>query len=265
MKIGMCGSILSDLYEKAAAAGFDYFECSFSDMAVRPEADVLAAEEKIAKIGLPVLGANGLLKGGIAVVGENITPEEELRAYLTHGFSVMQRLGVKRVVFGSGMARKIPEGFGAATARRQLLYAAKIVGDIAAEYGCLVVMEPLCHYETNLLNSVAAGAAFVRELNHPSVKLLADSYHMRVEDEDFAVIGANADILEHAHIAQAKAGSNEVRSTLDCEDIYNARAFIEALKECGYKGGVSVEASGKTGDWETDLADSVKALRTWLK
>ena len=56
-----------------------------------------------------------------------------------------------------------------------------------------------------------------------------------------------------------------VRSTLDCEDIYNARAFIEALKECGYKGGVSVEASGKTGDWETDLADSVKALRTWLK
>lgn len=92
---------------------------------------------------------------------------------MTHGFSVMQRLGVKRVVFGSGMARKIPEGFDAATARRQLLYAAKIVGDIAAEYGCLVVMEPLCHYETNLLNSVAAGAAFVRELNHPSVKLLA--------------------------------------------------------------------------------------------
>lgn len=71
MKIGMCGSILSDLYEKAAAAGFDYFECSFSDMAVRPEADVLAAEEKIAKIGLPVLGANGLLKGGIAVVAES--------------------------------------------------------------------------------------------------------------------------------------------------------------------------------------------------
>ena len=72
MKIGMCGSILSDLYEKAAAAGFDYFECSFSDMAVRPEADVLAAEEKIAKIGLPVLGANGLLKGGIAVVGAEV-------------------------------------------------------------------------------------------------------------------------------------------------------------------------------------------------
>lgn len=265
MKIGMCGSIFSEMYEKAAAAGFDYFECSFSDIAVRPEEDVLAAERKISQIGLPVLCANGLLKGGIVLVGRNITPEEELRAYLEQGFSVMQRLGVKRVVFGSGVARKIPEGVDATAAHRQLVQAAGIAGDIAAAYGCMVVIEPLCHYETNTLNSVSAGAAFVRELDHPGVKLLADSYHMRVEDEDFAVMKENADILEHAHIAEAKAGSNEVRSTPDCEDIYNIRAFIEALKECGYEGGVSVEASGKTGDWETDLAESVKALRTWLK
>ena len=265
MKIGMCGSILSEMYEKAAAAGFDYFECSFSDMAVRPEEDVLAAERKIAQIGLPVLCANGLLKGGIVLIGENVTPEGELRAYLAHGFSAMRRLGVKRVVFGSGAARKMPEGMDAAAAHRQLLQAARIVGNTAAEYGCIVVMEPLCHYETNTLNSVSAGAAFVRELNHPSVKLLADSYHMRVENEDFAVIKENADILEHAHIAQAKAGSNEVRSTLDCEDCYNMRAFVEMLKGCGYKGGISVEASAKTGDWETDLAESVKALRIWLK
>ena len=43
------------------------------------------------------------------------------------------------------------------------------------------------------------------------------------------------------------------------------RAFVEMLKGCGYKGGISVEASAKTGDWETDLAESVKALRIWLK
>lgn len=265
MKIGMCGSIFNEIYIKAHTAGFDYFECSFSEMALKTEQEVVQALRRIEEIGLPVTRANGLLKGGITIVGNEITPEEELREYLEHGFSVMARLGVKKVVFGSGTARRMPEGFDEAQAHRQLLHAAEIVGDTAEKYGCVVVMEPLCHYETNTLNSVSEGAAFVRELNHKSIKLLADSYHMRVEDEPFAVLKENVGLIAHAHIAQAKPGSNEVRCTPDSQDIYHIRDFVFALKECGYDDGISVEAAGKTGDWDTDLAEAVKALRAWLQ
>ncbi|MFO7296403.1 MAG: sugar phosphate isomerase/epimerase, partial [Clostridia bacterium] len=100
-----------------------------------------------------------------------------------------------------------------------------------------------------VLNSVKEGVDFVRDVAHDHVKLLADFYHMRRENEDMDALLSASDHLVHLHIANSNGRVCPLERT---EDIYDT--FFERLKEIGYQGRISIEARIEDVDREAPIA-----------
>lgn len=67
-----------------------------------------------------------------------------------------------------------------------------------------VFLEPLNRYETTYLNTIAEGAALCRAVASPRVKIMADLYHMNIEEADLAVsLAEAADLVGHVHLADS--------------------------------------------------------------
>ena len=67
-----------------------------------------------------------------------------------------------------------------------------------------LIYEPLNRYETNLINRLADGVALLERVGMTNVKLLADLFHMNIEEASIAdaIRGAGAHI-GHVHFADS--------------------------------------------------------------
>jgi sugar phosphate isomerase/epimerase len=98
------------------------------------------------------------------------------------------------------------------------------------------VFEPLNRYETNLVNTVAAGVRLLQGLSTKNVVLLADLFHMNIEEDDLAMaIRAGAGHIGHVHFVD----SNRRPAGLGHIDY---PPMVAALEEIGYAGFASAEA-----------------------
>jgi len=125
---------------------------------------------------------------------------------------------------------------------------------MAAKYGLTIAMEPLNTGETNILNTVTEGFQFVQAVEHPNVKLLADFFHMRKENEELSILSEVSSELVHLHIANGHDRTYPLDST---EDLYED--FFNILRESGYKGRCSIE--GRTDNIDRDAPIALALLR----
>ena len=231
MKIGFCAKL--DRINEVAAAGFDYIEPPVSAAAAWTEEEFEKYLDAAKNAPIPVPSFNVLFPGDIALLGPD-ADEQTITRYLHGAFARVRKLGGKVVVFGSGRSRKRPETVTYADAFRRLTEIARLIGEIAAQYGLTIVIEPLNRGETNMINSVAEGACLAAAANHPSVKLLADYYHVAVEGhapEDLARVGG----IAHCHIATL----NGRRAPLEADEGF--KTMFAAMKQTSYDGLISVE------------------------
>lgn len=256
MKIGICTSI--DQIELVQRIGFDYIEpavVGIAQMNKKEYEEVLTKVDE-SKIGCEVF--NILFPGEIRLTGPNVN-HESIREYLVKAFDRIAKLGAKAVVFGSGGARRIPEDLDPKDGWKDLVETARVVGEVASQYNIIIAMEPLNKSETNILNSVSEGISFVKEVDHTNIRLLADFYHMRVENESMDILKeTNSDILVHTHIAK---GDGRYFPICKDEDIYSE--FFYGLKEIAYESRVSIE--GRTDNFEEDAAKALEVLRELAK
>jgi sugar phosphate isomerase/epimerase len=194
-----------------------------------------------------------MLPGDLKVVGPEVDTAR-LKAHLSGVFPRLAILGGAVVVFGSGGARKVPEGFDPKKARAQYLQAVVIASEEAVKHGLVIAVEPLNTGETNLINSVAEGLAIVREAARPGARLLADFFHMRKEKEPYGAIVEAGALMAHAHIARLEG---RLIPQDAAEDEYGK--FFAALKAAGYQGRVSVE--GKIENLPDQAPAALKLLR----
>ncbi len=164
----------------------------------------------------------------------------------------LQRLGVAVLVFGSGAARSVPDGFDRQTALSQLETALRLAAETGARHRVTVALEPLRAAETNLLNRVAETADFLREHDCGPARLVADLYHMREEGEPASVLQSCADLLVHAHVAGPE------RRPPRAEDA-DVDEFLSALRAAGYAGSLSLECRWE--DFAKEAHDAVLRLR----
>lgn len=254
---GVCTGL--DNAQKLKDAGYDYIEAGVQQFLI-PKSDDVDFEKnlEIAKAApLPVYACNGFIPAELKCVG----PEADhagVLAFAKTAFERAKQAGVKRIVFGSGKSRQIPEGFDRSAARQQLVDILKQMGPLAAENDVIVVIEPLNTKETNFINSVAEGTEIAKEANHPNICVLADFYHMGMENEGPDSIRKAGALLKHCHIAE-----KEDRSAPGTTD-YDFTPYFKALKDIGYTGGISIE--GRWNDFENDLAAALKIMQTqWDK
>ena len=108
IRLGVCTG--PDKIGQAAELGFEFIECGFAWLSslTDEEYDKVLAQVQAAPIR--VEACNGMLPGDLKVVGDKVD-EQAIRAYLEKTFARAQTLGVKVVVFGSGAARGVPEGY----------------------------------------------------------------------------------------------------------------------------------------------------------
>ena len=112
------------------------------------------------------------------------------------------------------------------------------LGPIAAAHNTLVLLEPLNRYEQHYLRKLTDGiAAIERAGTPPGVALLADTFHMHIEETNSpkSILNA-ADKIKHVHVA------DNTRFEPGTGDIDFA-GIIKALRDTGYDGYLAYECS----------------------
>lgn len=254
MQLGVCAD--PDSARAFAEAGFDFLEIhvqnhlrpSESDQRWQPESDRLRLAHP------PCRAANCFLPASLKVTGRDVNLDA-LTAYAETVFRRAQTVGVQVVVFGSGGARRIPDGFPREEAWEQLVAFGRRLGSLAERWGVTLAVEPLNRQETNVLTSVSDGARYVRQVDLPSVRLLVDAHHWGREQESLEDLEAAAPLLVHVHVGTVV---NRLAPGLEPCDF---TGFFSVLRRSGYRGGVSVEA--RWNDPEREASRVRALLREW--
>lgn len=210
---------------------------------------------KVEKHGLTIEAFNCLFAGDAVLIADG-RDLDAITAYLESALRRAGAAGAEIVVFGSGKARRIPDGMDRAEGCRRFVELLKIAGDIAAKNGVRIAIEPLNSDETNLCNTVAETLEICRRVNHPSVGVLADFYHVFRSGESLDAIENAGELLFHTHIARANVDRG--MPTTD-EDVAACEAWAAALKKCGYRGRLSLEGRFSS-DFEGDIDKVRRAL-----
>ncbi len=105
----------------------------------------------------------------------------------------------------------------------------------AADFDTTVLYEPLNRYETNLVTTLADGVSLLSGLAVSNVKLLADLFHMNIEEVNLAdALRAAGKHVGHVHFAD----SNRRAAGMGHTDF---AAVVKALREISYTGYLSAE------------------------
>src|SRR4029077_21202542 len=113
-------------------------------------------------------------------------------------------------------------------------------------------------YETNLVNTIAAGVALLQPLSTKNVKLLPDLFHMNIEEVDSAsALRAAAGFIGHLHFVDSNrrpAGMGHI----------DYRPIAQALEAIGYNGFASAEALSYP-DPEAAARQTILAFRKYFR
>ena len=250
MRFGLCTG--PENLELAGRLGFDYIECAVTAVEAMSDEDFASFGLKVNKSTIKPERFNVLFPGTINLVGPK-ADSAAISAYLEKALARVKSLGGKAVVFGSGRSRAFPPEMAYSDAFRQLINVTRLIGQAAEKNNITIVIEPLNKGETNCINSVREGAMLQAAVDHPSVELLADLYHMLKENEPFENI-TSAGKLKHTHIALLEG---RAFPTFLHNDV---KSFLDALKQINYDGTMSIE--GKPVDLEKDAVAALKVLRS---
>jgi D-psicose/D-tagatose/L-ribulose 3-epimerase len=251
VQVGYCTSYKN--LAAAKAAGFDYVELGTSEVAALSDADFERVAHDAATIGLPTPAANTFVPATIRLTGPE-TDRQQQMAYVTRALDRLASLGVQTVVFGSGGARRVPDGFAKDEAFRQLADFGRRIAPLARSRNMTIAIEPLRREETNIINSAAEGLALVEAIDDPNFQLMIDFYHLSSEHEDPGIIIRAGSHLRHLHMANPKG-----RVFPASWDEFEYDAFFANLRKMGYDRRISVEAS--TRDLQTDAPRAISLLR----
>lgn len=245
MKFGCCLNMVAtqpdgtgmEFIEKLAEYGFDYVELPTAQMMDLSDEQFAQLKEKVKKAGILCPASNNFFPTSFRLTGPDVDMDAILD-YVERSLSRDEQLGIEYVVFGSGPAKNVPDGFPMEQGYQQVVNLLKKVGPIARNHGITIVIEPLRKAECNLINSFAQGVQLAKDVNDPNVRVLVDFYHLTVEKEPVQnILDYGAEYLRHVHFANPNGRVYPVSG-----EEADYQPFIDALKAVGYDLHVSCEA-----------------------
>jgi D-psicose/D-tagatose/L-ribulose 3-epimerase len=258
MKLGMnmllwsadvTGSEYGATFELLKDAGYDGVEIPIFDREVDKYAEL---GRRLDALGLERLAVSARGAGDNPIAAEQKVRAEAVAATRANVDSAAA-LGASLVCGPLGAPLGVFSG-AAPTAEEKARAVAylKEVAPYAEERGVTIVLEYLNRFEMYLTNTAADLAGLVREVGHPSVRMMYDTFHAHIEEKDLrSALRDCADVLVHVHLAE-----ND-RSTPGTGQVDWDTTFA-ALGEIGYDRWVVIEAFG---DALPELAAATKIWR----
>jgi sugar phosphate isomerase/epimerase len=127
----------------------------------------------------------------------------------------------------------------------------------ALPLGVALLFEPLNRYEDHMVNRVSQAAEICRIVGLESAKVMADAFHMNIEEDDPAdALRDGGDLIGHVHVADSG------RLQPGCGHL-NWQRLMEALHEIRYDGWLAMEC-GIRGDPREGLPHVAEFLRSLI-
>ena len=219
---------------EAARLGFDAIEI-FPPAAEALNAVEINALVKRHGIGVAAVGTGGgWLIHKLHLCLPDLTARQRAKDFIRGIIDVAAKVGAPAIIgsmqgrWGEGVAREQAIGW--------LGEALNDLGEHAASLGQPLLYEPLNRYETNLFNRVGDTVEFLKTLKTQNVKILADLYHMNIEEATVAdALRAGAGFIGHIHFVDSNRRAVGMGHT-------DFAPIVAALRAIGFTGYLSAEA-----------------------
>ncbi len=239
------------------------FECEGVEFNLQSPAQVdpAALKQLLERLDLQVtaLGTGqAYLEEGLSLADTDPAIQDGVRQRLRDQVDLARRLGGAAVLIGGIRGRLKGDPKARAAEYRTAVAAVQEVADYAATRDVELLVEPINRYETNFINSIAEGLAFIDEVGRENVGLLADTFHMNIEERSFAQSLREAgERLRYVHLVDSNrwaAGFGHI----DFDEIFTA------LYEMGYEGPLCAEVLPLPDD-DSAVRQHVSFVRSRLK
>jgi len=132
----------------------------------------------------------------------------------------------------------------------------KRVSRVLEDNGIIYSIEILNRFEHYMLNTVDETIDYINHLGSPNVKILADVFHLNIEEDDMVSAIKKAE----KHIGYVHLG--ECNRNLPGRGKMNWEGIAQALKNIGYDGCIVMEPFVKTGGL---IAKDIRIWRNLVK
>lgn len=197
----------------------------------------------------------GMVQHGLSLTDPDVIKRKDAVEFITAMIDFGGHLGAPAIL-GSMQGK-----WGGDVSRDQALAwlaeALSLFSERAARHGVSFIYEPLNRYETNLINHLAEGARYLEAHQLDNVVLLADLFHMNIEEADLPqAIREAGRHIGHVHFADSNRQAIGFGHT-------DPLPIIAALKEVGYSGYLSAEVF-PLPDAKQCAAKTIQAIREAL-
>lgn len=240
----------------AAALGYDAIELfAPSGNAIRalPLATLLAdCGLRLAAVGT---GA-GMVVHGLSLCDPDPSRRSQAREFIRAIIDAGAEFGAPAII--GSMQGRWTDTVDRDTAVELLQDALNELGEHAAAAGTRLIYEPLNRYETNLAVTVEQGRELLQPLATPNVRLLADLFHMNIEEASLSeALRLGGELIGHVHFVDSNRQAAG-RGHLDFA------AIADALHTIGYSGYASAEAF-PIPDSATAARQTIAAFNTYFR
>ncbi|MBJ7424380.1 MAG: sugar phosphate isomerase/epimerase [Akkermansiaceae bacterium] len=220
---------LAEAFAMAANIGFDAVELFL------PGPDTISIEEVkslAATHGLAIAAVGtgaGMLQRGLTITDASPKIREAAINFIFSMIDFGGQLGAPAILGSMQGMRSHP------AALNQLSDGLRRCGERAAAHGVTFIYEPLNRYETNLFNRLDDAVEFLEQHKLENVFLLADLFHMNIEERDIpTAIRKAGKHIGHVHFADSNRQAMGYGHT-------PAVPVMDALFEIQYSGYLSAE------------------------
>lgn len=246
---------LSESFSLAKETGFDDVELFFPGPD-HTSVDSIKALSETHGLGIAAVGTGaGMVKYGLSLTHPSLDNRVAALDFLERMIVFGGQLGAPAIL-GSMQGKWVGD-----TSREQALEwlaeALLIAGRTASKFNVPFIYEPLNRYETNLINHLEEGAQFIESNELENVVLLADLFHMNIEETNLAAaIRAAGRHIGHVHYADSNRHAMGFGHT-------EPAPIITALKEIHYTGHLSAEVF-PLPDARTAATQTIASIRSLL-
>lgn len=240
---------------KAKEIGFDAVEL------FAPSADAVSSKhlKKLLQdegLALAAVGTGaGWVKSRLHLTLPDAAARGKARDFIRSIIDFGGPLGAPAII--GSMQGRSGDGVDHETALSYLADSLEELGQHAQRYQVPLIYEPLNRYETNVATTVEAGLKLLGRLSTTNVVLLADLFHMNIEEVDVAAaIRAGGDRIGHVHFVDSN------RRPAGCGHL-DFVPIAAALQEINYQGFASAEALPYP-DSEAAARQTMKAFRQYF-